>query len=160
MNYAEPVKSGILEFKYAGKRNKAAFFARELVKRRGREIMEVSPEVLIPVPIHKSRMKKRGYNQALLLAKELSRYTGIPVDDNILKRVTKTLPQKKLGNAERQNNIKSAFISTSKIVKYKKVMLVDDIYTSGATIEACTGVLMQKGVSEVYYTSICIGRSR
>ena len=68
------------------------------------------------------------------------------------------MPQKKLDNEEREKNLKKAFISSGEIVKYKRVMLVDDIYTTGATIETCTKLLKENGVSEVYYTSICIGK--
>lgn len=157
MKYMEPVDGSIAAFKYNNKRKYAKFFAREIVKRRGREILDVGPEVIVPVPVHKSKLKKRGYNQAELLANELSEYFFIPVDTELIERKINTLPQKNLDDEQREQNLKKAFISTDKIVKYKSALLVDDIYTTGSTIEACAKILQSQGIANVYYTSICIG---
>lgn len=158
MNYIEPVTDCVAKFKYNNRRELADFFASEIIRCHGKRIAELSPEVLIPVPVHKKKLKKRGYNQAELLARSLGRRLDIPVDADIIKRNLNTMPQKKLDNVEREKNLKKAFISDCEIVQYKKVMLVDDIYTTGATIESCTSLLKQKGVEKVYYTSICIGK--
>ena len=158
MRYREPVKRGIVNFKYHNKKTYAESFAYEIIKTHGRDIKKISPEVLIPVPVHKNKLEQRGYNQAEALAGSLGRYLDIPVDASILKRTVTTTPQKPLDKEERQKNLERAFISDQKQVQYKKVMLVDDIYTTGSTIEACTKVLKACGVKEVYYTSICIGK--
>lgn len=157
-NYVPPMNEGIYRFKYHFERCHASVFAGEIVKTHGKEILSISPEVLIPVPIHKKKLRKRGYNQAEILAGELSRLLGIPVDASVLIRGKNTVPQKKLSPEERKNNLKTAFLSTQNRVNYRSVLLVDDIYTTGATIEACTERLLEAGVSEVYYTSICIGK--
>ena len=78
--------------------------------------------------------------------------------NKLLIRTTDTKPQKDLNDKERLKNIKNAFIIGQNKVELNKVLLIDDIYTSGATIEACTNALHRGGVSQVYYTSICIGR--
>ncbi len=158
MNYEEPLRTSIAAFKYHDKKEYGEYFAYEIVRTCGGKILEEGPDVLVPVPVHKNKIKKRGYNQAEILAKELGRRLDIPVDSKILIRTLNTLPQKALNNIERENNLKKAFNSGEKCVKYNKVMLVDDIYTTGATIEACTKVLHDIGVSEVSFTSICIGR--
>lgn len=158
MNYIEPVTDCVAQFKYNNRRELADFFAGEIIRCHGKEIAEISPEVLIPIPIHKKKLKKRGYNQAELLARSLGRRLDIPVDADVIKRNLNTMPQKKLDNVEREKNLKKAFILSREIVQYKKVMLVDDIYTTGATIEACTSLLKQKGVRRIYYTSVCIGK--
>lgn len=158
MVYREPLKRSIVNFKYKSKSSYADCFAYEIVKIHGKDIMEVSPEVLIPVPVHKDKLEKRGYNQAKVLADRLGTYLDISVDDSILKRVVNTTPQKLLDDNERQKNLERAFISDKKQVQYKKVMLVDDIYTTGSTIESCTKILKNAGVREVFYTSICIGK--
>lgn len=158
MNYDEAFRESIATFKYHGKKDYGKYFAYEIARSRGRDIAEAGPEVLIPVPLHKKKLRKRGYNQAEVIARELGRRLDIPVDDKILIRTVNTLPQKRLNNIERENNLKKAFHSQENRVKYNKIMLVDDIYTTGATVEACTKVLHDIGVKDIYYTSICIGR--
>lgn len=156
--YDELMRESIAYFKYHNRRCYGTFYASEIVKHKGRQIMDICPDVLVPVPVHRQKLAQRGYNQAAVLATELGRMLDIPVDEGIIERCVNTLPQKELSDRERENNIKKAFISTKKCVEYKKVMLVDDIYTTGATIEACTRVLNSCGVDEVYFTSICIGK--
>lgn len=158
MNYLEPLTESLAAFKYRGRRDYAGFYANLIAGRQGAAILAAAPDVLIPVPIHRARERKRGYNQAEELARALSCLFHIPVETGLLLRQTNTLPQKKLNDDEREKNLKKAFISSDKIVKYKKVMLVDDIYTTGATIEACTRILLNKGIETVYYTAVCIGK--
>lgn len=158
MNYLEPLPESLAAFKYQGRRDYAEFYAGGIVRRQGASILAAAPDVLVPVPIHRKRQRKRGYNQAEELARELSRLLHIPVDTELLIRQTNTLPQKSLNDGEREKNIKKAFISSDKIVEYKKAMLVDDIYTTGATVEACTEILLNKGIETVYYTAVCIGK--
>ena len=157
-NYTDPADKACAAFKYRDGREYASYFAGEIVKRCGKYIFDIRPEVLVPVPIHKRKLIKRGYNQSELLADELSRITGIPVDNGLIIRSVNTPPQKKYDPEKRANNVKTAFISSEKIVKYRSAMLVDDIYTTGATIDACTGVLNGMGIEKVYYVSICIGK--
>lgn len=157
-NYVAPLKESIAAFKYHNKRSYAHFYASEIVRCHGREIVDVAPDVLVPVPVHRARLKVRGYNQAGVLAKRLGELLDIAVDNEAVKRCVNTAPQKELDSAKREINLRNAFISADDRVQYKKVMLVDDIYTTGATIEACTRALMDAGVDKVYYTSICIGR--
>lgn len=158
MNYDEMFQESIAAFKYHGKRDYGKYFAYEIARSRGKDIAGVNPDVLVPVPLHKKKLRKRGYNQAEIIAGELGRRLDIPVDDKILIRAVNTLPQKRLNGIERENNLKNAFQSEEKRVKYNKIMLVDDIYTTGTTVEACTKILHDIGVKDIYYTSICIGR--
>lgn len=158
MNYLEPLPESLAAFKYQGRRDYAEFYAGEIVRHRGAAILAAEPDVLIPVPIHKAREKKRGYNQAEELARALSCRLHIPMETELLVRRINTLPQKSLNDDEREKNLKRAFISSDKIVKYKRAMLVDDIYTTGATVEACTKILLNKGIEAVYYTAVCIGK--
>ncbi|MBR4515597.1 MAG: ComF family protein [Lachnospiraceae bacterium] len=157
-NYVDPADKACAAFKYRNGREYAAYFAGEIIKKHGKHIKEIAPEVLVPVPIHKRKLNKRGYNQAELLARELSRITGIPVDTELIIRKVNTPPQKKYDPVKRANNVKTAFISSEKIVQYKSAMLVDDIYTTGATIDACTAALKGMGIEKTYFVSICIGK--
>ena len=158
MNYVSPVKEGVYAFKYQNRKDAAGFFAAEIIRVHGRELLSLQADALIPVPVHKRKLKRRGYNQAELLARELSNYLRVPVDTELLERSVNTPPQKTLDPALREKNMKSAFQMTKKSVNYKSVMLVDDIYTTGSTIEACTRLLKAHGIEDIYYTSICIGK--
>lgn len=158
MNYVEPVKDCVMAFKYRNRKDYADFFAEIIYEVCGPRILSVAPEIIVPVPIHSSRLKERGYNQAGLLAKELSARLHIPVEEDLFVRTLNTLPQKNLTGKERETNLKKAFNSCKKKVKYKSALLVDDIYTTGATIEACTAILQMLGIQKIYYTSICIGK--
>lgn len=158
MNYEEPIISSMTKFKYGGRKKYAVYYAKEIVKKYGSRFYELGIEALIPVPIHKDRLRKRGYNQAEILAEEMGKMLGIPVDSGIIKRAEKTLPQKELDNIRREENLKNAFGYTGKKIKYKSVLIVDDIYTTGATVEACTRVLRAQDIKNIYYTSLCIGK--
>lgn len=79
------------------------------------------------------------------------------MDSGYLLREKNTLPQKELNEKERRNNLKNAFKISENVIKYKKVLLVDDIYTTGSTIDACALVLKQAGAEKVYFISLCIG---
>ena len=83
---------------------------------------------------------------------------GIPVEGRLIRRVRKTLPQKLLGDRERQNNLKRAFKIDRNDVKLKTVIIIDDIYTTGSTVDACAAVLKCAGVKKVYFITAAIGK--
>lgn len=91
------------------------------------------------------------------MAQALGRELNLPVNKNCLVREKNTLPQKELNEQERRNNLKNAFKISENVIKYKKVLLVDDIYTTGSTVDACAVVLKQAGAEKVYFISLCIG---
>lgn len=157
MNYQSPMDESLAAFKYHNQRAFAAFYAQAIWKQHGDKLKSLGIEAIIPVPIHEKKRRKRGYNQAEVLAEALSAYLDVPVDNTLLVRTINTIPQKELNPFQREINLKNAFQSTEKIVNYKKVLLVDDIYTTGATVEACTQRLLEKNIEKIYYTSVCIG---
>lgn len=112
----------------------------------------------MPVPLHKKRRRKRGYNQAGVLGRRLGRLLGIRVDDKSLLRRVYTDPQKKLGRLERKKNLRNAFALKESFKPVPVVLLVDDIYTTGNTIDAVSEVLKKKGVEKVYFLTISIGQ--
>lgn len=156
--YADPIKKALYDFKYKNQRAYAEFFAAGMYSCVGQELKELQVDGILPVPVHRRKRRKRGYNQAHLLALELGKRLEVPVCDKLLIREVDTNPQKELNDKQRLNNLKNAFKMNGNAIKLKKVLLVDDIYTSGATIESCTRVLMEAGVEEVYYTSVAIGK--
>ena len=150
--------AAVYRLKFQNQRNYAAVFAKELEKRYGTQIRRWNPDVLIPIPLHKKKRKKRGYNQAELLAEKLSEHTGIPLEKNVLKRVRNTHPQKDLDPAERSWNLRNAFAVESGWKPAETVLLVDDIYTTGSTIDKAAEILKKSGVDKVYFLSISIGQ--
>ena len=151
------VRTSIYRFKYSGRAEYAGFYGREMAEKLKKQIEAWKPDALIPIPLHKSRERKRGYNQAERLAEAIGRYCGIPVYDRLVFRSRKTRPMKELNVKERQNNLKGAFIIPQDVVKLKRTVLVDDIYTTGATMDSVARLLLEKGVLEVYTLTLAIG---
>jgi len=156
--YTNEIKNSIYQFKYHNKREYGAFYGYEVKNRYESIIKSWGADVLVPVPLHKSKLRKRGYNQAEIIAKSIGRLLDIPVDSQLLSRKKKTLAQKELNDKDRLKNLENAFIIGEKVVKYKKVIIVDDIYTTGTTIDACAKILLDAGAAKVYYISLCIGK--
>ena len=93
-------------------------------------------EAIVPVPMYSKKERYRGYNQAALFGRALSEKMDIPCIPRLMIRVKDTRPQKELNGRERENNVKNAFQSSDNVVKYKRILIVDDIYTTGSTVEA------------------------
>ena len=152
------VSASIARFKYHGRREYAACYAACIQEQLGDFIRACRADALVPVPLHKSRHKKRGYNQALVLAEELSARTGIPVRDDLIERTQKTVPMKDLSATERQNNLKKAFKILRNDVKLNIIVIIDDIYTTGSTIDAMCRELKKAGVERIYFITLAVGR--
>ena len=151
------VSLSIYRLKYGKRQEYADFFGEEMARYLGGFIKECGPDAIVPIPLHKKRQRKRGYNQALLLANALGRYTGIPVRGDLLRRVKNTAPLKRQNAYERQNNLKKAFIITENDVKLDTIIIVDDIYTTGSTVDEAAEVLLQHGVKRVFYIALACG---
>ena len=131
-----------------------AFYAKAIEERLGEFIRHIDPDGFIPVPIHKKRYIKRGYNQAEELSKELSKLTGIQTYNDLVLRIKDTVPQKKINKIERQINMKKAFIVKENSVKLRKIIVVDDIFTTGSTCDECASVLMKNGAYKVIVLTV------
>ena len=151
------IKGALFRFKYHGRREYATVFAKEIAFFLGDFIRRIQPDGLIPVPIHTRRHMERGYNQAMELARALGREMNIPVYDNLVKRKVNTKPLKNMSPAERQNSLKKAFILGENVVKLSTVIIIDDIYTTGATIDAVAKVLLALGPMKIYFVTLAIG---
>ncbi len=113
------------------------------------------PEVVIPVPLHEKRLRKRGYDQALLVAKALKKQLPdvITLENQLIKRVKHSSPQQNLDAKDRQKNIKQAF-ALQKNLQYRHIALVDDVVTTGATVSEITKLLKKAGAERVDIWSI------
>lgn len=159
--YDSVTKPSLAAIKYKNKRQYLQFYGEETIKTYGTLFQSFAFDAVIPVPIHPKRQKKRGYNQASLLAKYIGHSLSIPVYDSFVIRKINTLPQKNLSPEQRLHNLKQAFSLypgyEQVTFPFRRVLLVDDIYTTGSTMEAITCLLKQHGIKEVYIFSICIG---
>ena len=116
----------------------------------GRDIWEKGVDVMIPVPLHYTRILKRRFNQSALLAKEINKLNGIPVDFGSLGRRRKTRPQVEFSGHERINNVKGAFIVKNPArIKGKRILLLDDVMTTGSTLKECALALKRAGAKSV-----------
>ena len=108
-------------------------------------------EVLVPVPLHQKRLRERGYNQSSLLAQQLGKLTNLPVVDDYLIRQRHAPPQARTSTVEeRRSNVANAFSCRDHRLQDKQVMLIDDVSTSGATLDACAGALKEAGATSVW----------
>lgn len=151
------INKSMYRFKYKGRCEYADFFGKELAIRFTKYIKDWNIDGIIPVPMYEHKRKFRGYNQAHLIATSLSEYTKIPVYNNLIMRVRNTIPMKELDPKMRYINLKNAFIIKNFDVKLMRVIVVDDIYTTGATIDAISKVLRDAGVDKVYFLTLAIG---
>ena len=152
----ESVKESLHRFKYGGRADYAAYYAQEmaaLLSRAGEE-----PSLFVPVPVSAGRLAQRGYNQAALLAGELSRVTDIPWEEHLLVRGRETPPLSGESPEKRRKIMKNAISVNGQYrgndVKWKAVYLVDDIFTTGATVDACAAALYAAGASKVCFVTV------
>lgn len=153
-----PVSLSIYQFKYKNRRIYGEFYAKEMARIYGNLIRFWGVEVIVPIPLHRRKKRLRGYNQAAVIAKQLGKIMGIPVDCNSIVRNRYTRPQKELNDKERKQNLKQAFSVTNKWKNYKRVLLIDDIYTTGSTMDTVAEELKKNGVQKVWFLTISIGQ--
>jgi ComF family protein len=116
-------------------------------------------DVLVPVPLHKNRLRRRGFNQAALLAHQLSREAHLEVDEQTLVRQRATASQIDLNPEQRKKNVHDAFQCTTSALANSRVLLIDDVCTTGATLEACAVALQDRGTQSVQALTLARARS-
>ena len=111
---------------------------------------ELHADRIMPVPLHPARERERGYNQSGLLARRLSKRVGVPVAESGLQRIPATAVQMELDAAQRRLNVAGAFACVGPAVRQKRVAVIDDVCTTGATLDACAAALLQAGAASVF----------
>lgn len=151
--YEETLAEAIHLFKYGGRKGLARPLGRVMADyiNSNNLIFNAEPVEALPVPLHPRRLREREFNQSLLLAKEIGKILRIPlIPDNLL-RIRWTRPQIELKGEERLKNVKGAFgLKEPKEIKGKSILLIDDVYTTGATVRECSKVLKKAGAEKVY----------
>jgi len=159
--YDKQMKRSVADFKYNGRTEYTDFYVYHMANSFGKQLLRHGVTALVPVPVAGKRKRFRGFNQAELLAEGLAKVLGLQVV-HLLKRVQNTVPQSKLSRKERKENLLQSMEwdekeESSLPVLPKCVAIVDDIYTTGATMEACAQVLAEHGISGIYGVCICLG---
>lgn len=154
----ESAAASLYRFKYQGRQEYAQYYGEAAARQLAGEKEFQKAQALIPVPLHPVRERCRGYNQSFLFADELGKAWGIPVYRDFVVRCKNTQPLKQMNPSERQNNLKKAFKLKRNDVKLKTIIIVDDIYTTGSTIDAVSGVLSEAGVQTIYFLTLAAGK--
>lgn len=152
----ENARKILYDLKYRNRRDNADFIGHEIAAQMGDSLRVWEADALIPVPLYPRRQQQRGYNQAETIAENISYWTNrlygisIPVVGNALFRTAYTRPQKELGPEEREKNLKDVFRAELPEM-LKRVILVDDIFTSGSTLSTCAKALKNAGAERVFF---------
>ena len=157
--YEEPIRSMILKLKYSSNGFIAKALAPYLAAVYLKHIQPTweQPPIIVPVPLFRSRQRERGYNQALVLAQELASYINLPVVDGVLIRSRKTIIQKHMDAAKRAANMHGAFaVDSTQVSRIQKqnILLLDDVYTTGATTNECAATLRANGAHNIIVLTI------
>lgn len=151
----QPLRSTVQKFKYGRKVSLGKPLGRLMARGCEEFLSACRAELVVPVPLHLKRLRWRGFNQSVLLANEVSRAYATPMDPFVLVRRRETPPQTQLTEVERRRNVRGAFsVNPAKPIKNKSILLVDDVYTSGATVNECSRALRRAGAKEVYVLTL------
>lgn len=155
--YKEKVRSKIIDYKFNDKSYMCHTFQKMITKSEKIYSFLKKYDIILYVPMFKKQEHKRGYNQTYLIAKEIGKNLGIPIEKNNLTKIKDTKKQSTLTKEERKTNVKDAFVikKTERIVN-KKVILFDDIFTTGNTVNECSNVIKMAGAKEVAILTIAV----
>ena len=160
LRYNDYVKESLHRIKYNGRKEYIDFYGKCIARKYVNKFIEIEPDYLVPVPIHKSRLVKRNYNQSEELANSISdelKRLGVQirVNNDIIFRTKNTKVLNKLDNIDRREELRDAFY-TEDLSNIEKVVIIDDIYTTGTTIDLMSKSLKNAGIKEVYFAVIAI----
>jgi ComF family protein len=149
-SYENIILNSIHQFKYKNNISEGEILASFMAGFSFPDIDFADYSLIIPVPLHVKRLRKRGFNQSLILARAIAEEQKIPVDFSLLKRHKFTLTQTGSNKKERKQNIKGAFeVSDKKKISGKNIILIDDVYTTGATVNECAKTMIKAGAQRV-----------
>lgn len=154
--YRGQLRESVLQMKFHNKREWLDFFAAAMAAGGYRFLERTAVRTIVPVPSGRAKRRRRGYDQSVLLAEKLAVLTGIPVSTGNLVRIRDTRAQSGLGMRDRRENLKEAFAVLDPAGMKQPVLLTDDIYTTGATLEECCAALRRAGITQVFFLVLCM----
>ena len=148
--YTGEIRDTILKYKF----NEKSYIYRtflEFIKNNEKICAQIKKyDIIIPVPVSKKRFKQRGYNQSALIAKNLAKTLNIDYKENVLVKIKDNKPQSEMGQDKRKSNVKGVYtIKNKEIINQKKILLIDDIFTTGNTVNECAKVLIENSANNV-----------
>jgi len=150
-----PLRRVVQKYKYGRKVGLGKPLGRLMARGCQQFLYEIDADVVVPVPLHPKRLRWRGFNQSVLLAREIGRLYRVAMDPFLLVRERETGPQTQLPEEERRRNVRGAFgLNPQKSIEDQTVLLVDDVYTSGATVNECSRTLKRAGAKQVYVLTL------
>jgi ComF family protein len=150
-----PLRQVVQKFKYGRKVSLGKPLGRLLARGCREFLVSCGADLIVPVPLHPQRLRWRGFNQSVLLASQISRAHRIPLDPFVLVRSRATSPQTQLAEADRRRNVRGAFsLNPDRSVDGMMILLVDDVYTSGATVNECSRILKRGGAKQVLVVTL------
>ncbi|MCL2383885.1 MAG: ComF family protein [Oscillospiraceae bacterium] len=153
--YEDIIRKKIIEYKFGGKSYLYKTFAKSILNNKKIYSIFEKYDIIIPVPVHKKRRAGRGYDQSELVAKEIAKVISITLESNVLIKAKNTDVQSLLTRKQRKENIKDAFeVRYKERIQGKKIVLLDDVYTTGATINECKKILKESGAIQVLVITI------
>ncbi len=159
-SYTDVMRHSVLQMKMQNRRDHIPFYAEAMAMTLARRLPSWRPEVILPVPMHARKRRVRGYNQSELLAREIGRLTGIPVESRLLRCTRPVRAQKELGREERLRNLRGSIAVCKPFPGYSRVLLVDDVYTTGSTMDEISRVLREQGVRHIFFVVLCTGKGK
>lgn len=158
--YEKAFRRSVGRMKFQNRREYLDFYAEAMAKQGKQFLDRWKPAVILPVPMNERKRRRRGFDQSRLLAVRLARLTGIPADTENLVRIRDTRPQKDLDARQRKENLKDAFALKEGARIPEPVLLVDDIYTTGATLDEISRLLQRHGISRIYFLVLSTGKAK
>ena len=154
--YEGIIREKLIQYKFQNQSYLSTFFAKILQNHEKMSRLLEKYDIIIPVPMYSKKEKLRGYNQTVLIAREIAKaYRNLIYDGKSLQKIKDTKMQSSLNKTERRKNIKNAYkVVNQQKIKDKKIILLDDIYTTGATANECSKVLKQSGAKEILVVTI------
>ena len=150
-NYEGIIRERIIQYKFSNKAYLNEMFTNFIIKNKKICGFLKNYDIIIPVPISKKRKLKRGYNQSEIIARKVSKeLKSLKLETNVLLKVKDNVAQSTLSKEERAKNVKDAYkVQNEQIIKNKRIVLLDDVFTTGSTVEECSRVLKLAGVKQV-----------
>lgn len=157
--YTGKLRHSVYRMKAENRRDYIAFYGESMARVLHRYLPYWKPEAVIPAPMHWKKKQARGYNQSELLAEQIAWRTGLPVDKKLIKCVKYTAAQKTLDRKARRENLRGSY-RIRKQPEYRSVLVVDDVYTTGSTMDEISRSLKNAGIEQVYFLVLCIGKGK
>lgn len=156
--YDKTMQQSLLKCKYGGRREYLDYYGQMMARYGGKFLERWQPQTIVPIPLHKTRMRLRGFNQSADLAHALGGAFGIPVREQMLEKNRKTRPQKELEESQRRRNLLGAFSPGADFLPLQSIVLVDDVYTTGSTADEAAKCLKKAGAGKIYVLTLCTGK--